>query len=365
MDVRGLGTTGRFVGQLEKNGDFRDWQQDAIFAIFCPLQTMAGTIKIKLIAFFIAISLSVTWFLYTSALANGNSYSSLTPFVFTADSHTANRYDQLSNVWRARIGGNWITGRLSDAVAHNGVLAPDSYHNIFGFYNAAWLFLTFAIIICLADNPLFVIPFVFAGMCYSLTPLDYVTIFPWDMPSMFFWTLAVLFWERKKYAGLLATIVIGTVFKETVAVTAFLFFFTLLSNRKRWCFFGAAFLACLMLRLWITDAVLGRPVVFTADANGAPGANVLKDLVTLHLNHFIWINAGTFLICLFLPMKSILDKGAKCVLIVFFVCTTAACALAGTAIEFRQFLDVLPLSVFYLNRTVQNWKTPEKRPEVS
>jgi hypothetical protein len=322
---------------------------------------MSIALKTKLIAVFIAFSLCATWFLYTSALANGNTKGSLTPFVFTADSHIVNRYDQLSNVWRTRIGGNWIAGRLSDAVAQNGVLAQNDYQNVFGFYNAAWLFLTFAAIILLADNPLFVVPLVFAGMCYSLTPLDYVTIFPWDMPSMFFWTVAGLCWLRKRYPEMLAAIVVGTIFKETVAVTAFLFFFTTLSRRKRWSFFGAAFIACLLLRLWITAAVLGQPRLFTADTTGHFSINVLTDLITPRLNHFIWINAGTFIVALFLPMKTVFDKGAKCILIIFFAGTAVAAALAGTAFEFRQFLDVLPLSILYLDNVIQQWKVNAAR----
>jgi hypothetical protein len=85
----------------------------------------------------------------------------------------------------------------------------------------------------LADNPLFVIPLVFAGMVYTLTPTDNVVITPWDLPSMFFWTLSYLLWQRKQYIPMLAVIVLDTAFKETVAVTAFLFFFTTLSWRTR------------------------------------------------------------------------------------------------------------------------------------
>ena len=35
---------------------------------------------------------------------------------------------------------------------------------------------------------------------------------------------------------------------------------------------------------------------------------------------------------------------------------TAACLLAATPYEFRQFLDVLPISVLYLGRTIQQWQ---------
>jgi hypothetical protein len=325
---------------------------------------MTNTTRTKLIAAFIAFSLCVTWFLFTRASANGNSKNTLTPFVFVADSHIRGHYDKLVDVWQPRIGGNWIAGRLADAFAHDGCLADADYQNVFGFYNAAWLLLIFAAFICLADNPVFVIPLVFAGMCYSLTPPDDVTIFPWDLPSMFFWTLSFLLWQRKNYLWMLAAIVLGTVFKETVAVTAILFFFTTISWRQRWSFFGVAFIACLLLKLWITHAVMGQARVFTADLQEHLSFNVLKGLFTPRLNHFIWVNAGTFIVALFLPMKALIDKGTKFVLVVFLAGLTVAWVLAGSDFESRQFLDVLPISVLYLNRTIQNWRTSEVGPGV-
>jgi len=172
---------------------------------------------------------------------------------------------------------------------------------------------------------------------------------------MFFWTLSFLLWQRKNYQWMLAVIVLGTIFKETVAVTAFLFFFTTMNRRRRWIFFGAAFIMCLLLKLWITYSVLGQPKIFTADCHDHLGLDVLIDFFTPQVNHFIWINAGTFVLALCLPMRSLNDKGTKFLLIAFFAGMTAACILANTSFEFRQFLDVLPLSVLYLDKTIQRW----------
>lgn len=141
--------------------------------------------------------------MFTRAAASGNSHNSLTLYIFVADSHVHGHYDQLADVWKPRIGGNWIAGRLCDAFAQDGGLSLPVYQNIFGFYNAAWLALIFTALICLADNALFVIPLVFAGMGYTLTPPDAVAITPWDLPSMFFWTLSFLLWQRKNYLWML------------------------------------------------------------------------------------------------------------------------------------------------------------------
>ena len=216
--------------------------------------------------------------------------------------------------------------------------------------------MVFLALIYLAVNPLFVLPLVYAGLTYILTPPDRVLITPWDLPSMFFWTAAYLCWQRKLHLPMLAVIVLGTAFKETVAVTAFLFFFTTLSWRARWTWFGAAFVACLLVKLWITHAVLGECRIFTADSAGHPGFAVFRDLINPHVNHFIWVNAGTFVLALCLPVRTLNDRGTKFLLFVFLAGLTGACVLAQTPYEFRQFLDVLPISVLYLEQTARRWQ---------
>jgi hypothetical protein len=312
--------------------------------------------KIKLVAVFIALAFCATWYVFTRAAAHGNDHDSLTLYMFVADIHIHGHYNLMAEVWKPRIGGFWLAGRLCDAFAPDGNLTIPVYKNLFAFYNAAWLFLTFVALLYLAENPLFVLPLVYAGMTYLLTPPDSVLITPWDLPSMFFWTVSYLCWQRKHYLPMLAVIVFGTAFKETIAVTAFLFFFTTLKWRARWTWFGATFVACLLLKLWITQAVLGEFRIFTADSAGHLGFSVFRDLINPHVNHFLWVNAGTFVLALCLPMRTLNDRGTKFLLFVFLAGLTWACVLAQTPYEFRQFLDVLPVSVLYLERTVRRWQ---------
>lgn len=328
---------------------------------------MTNRTKTKLTAAFIALSLCVTWFWCTRAVANGNRNNSLTLFVFVADSHIQNHYDKLMDVWKPRIGGNWIAGRLSDAFAHDGALTDAAYQNVFGLYNAGWLLLIFAALICLADNPMFVIPLVFAGMCYSLTPPDDVTIYPWDMPSVFFFTLSFLLWQRRNFGWMLATIIVGTVFKETCAITALLYFFAPLDWKKKIRFFGSAFAVCLLLKLWITQAVMGHMQICTATFSKS-GTDSGFSLVTLTQNLqdffspygalFLGVNAGTFFVALLLPARTLAEKGIKTVLAVFLV----GQSFAGAYRELREFMDVLPMSVLYLNGIIQNWRTSVAGP---
>jgi hypothetical protein len=318
---------------------------------------MTNLNKIKLVTAFLALTFCAMWFVFTRAAAPGNNHDSLTLFIFVADSHIHGHYAQLHDVWQTRIGGNWIAGRLCDALAPDGNLTIAVYQNIFAFYQTAWLLLIFVALFYLGENPLLVIALVYAGMTYTLTPPDSVIITPWDLPSMFFWTASYLLWRQKYYLPMLATIVVGSVFKETVAVTAFLFFFTPLSWRRRWTFFGGAFVMCLLLKMWITHAVFGQVRLFTADTQGHFGFAVFTDLINPHVNHVAWVNAGTFVLALCLPMRTLNDQGTKFILFAFLAGLTWACLLIGTAYEFRQFLDVLPISVLYLNETVQRWQT--------
>jgi len=58
-------------------------------------------------------------------------------------------------------------------------------------------------------------------------------------------------------------------------------------------------------------------------------------------------------------MRTLNDRGTKLILVVFLAGLTAACVLAGTPYEFRQCLDVLPLSVLYLQQTVRRWQNDD------
>jgi len=355
--------------------------------------------KTKLVALFIALSLCVTWFYFMREVAPGNRINTITPAVFASDVGGGMMVQPLRagtnpviafptipttnggayngpwpKVWQSRIAGPWLAGQLlqrkleplhvrdTNGVAITGVMVKlETFRNVFGLYQAVWLMLTFIVLICFVENPAFIIPVVFAGACYTLASPRDVIMFPWDMPSMFFFTLACLLYMRGWFVWMLVTIVLGTAFKETVAVTAFLFFFTKLNWKQKAGFFGAAFVACLLLKLWITHAVMGHAQVFTADvSHGPPLLEGLKllliKLFTPHLNHFIWVNGGTFVVAMLLPMRTLVDKGTKFVLALFFAGMTLACYWANTYYEVRQFLDVLPVSVIYLSRTVEHWR---------
>ena len=69
-----------------------------------------------------------------------------------------------------------------------------AFQHLFGFYQAAWVFLLFLVLILFRRDALFLMPAVFAGLTYNFTehPQGGQLCYPWDMPTMLFFTLAGL-----------------------------------------------------------------------------------------------------------------------------------------------------------------------------
>jgi hypothetical protein len=184
---------------------------------------------------------------------------------------------------------------------------------------------------------------------------------------MTFFTLNFLLWKKKLYAWMLPVFVIGQFFKETVAVTAVLYFFTDLNWQKKIRYFALAFVLTIIVRLTITKLIEGHVVVITEVRQGETHGffsylrhnffeyfvvNV-KFLLSLQWNQFVFVNAGVFVVSLFLPIRTKIEMGTKAVLLLFF----CGQMVAGCVNEFRLMLEVLPISILYLRQTLEGWKT--------
>lgn len=356
---------------------------------------LTNELKVKLIGLFIALSLSVTYYYLIKPWAMGVPGNSTNLWVFSATSHTNYHLDSLYKVWRPRIGGLYLSGRMVDGIVKDGLINlqdyqsnnivvlgvqnqegqqvfgkyfyAEDYRNIFGLYHAGWLFLFFVMLVFMVEDPAFIMLGCFAGLFYMLTPRANYYSYPWDIPSMTFFTLSYLLWVKRRYRLMLVVILFGTLFKETTAVTAVLFFFTDLSWKKRITYFLAAFFSTLLLKIAVTSAIDGRIEILTQDLTQGNSSGKLmtlwsnlQELLGPKWNHFIFVNAGTFVIAMFLPMRTKIEMGTKAVLLVFF----CGQLLAGSLSEFRIMLEVLPVSILYLKQTLEGWKpknpvTPE------
>src|SRR5262249_13959465 len=110
--------------------------------------------------------------------------------------------------WKTRVLAPAISSWLLDTQIKEKVdVQPQKYHsfqdliksqefqNVFGFYHASWLFLLFLAIIYFRRDALFLILAVFAGLMYNLIVPAGMYYYPWDMPALFFFTLACLLYD--------------------------------------------------------------------------------------------------------------------------------------------------------------------------
>jgi hypothetical protein len=67
---------------------------------------------------------------------------------------------------------------------------------------------------------------VFSGLMYYLSEAGYPQYHPWDMPTMFFFTLACLLYNCRRMGLLMTVVWLGALFKETTLCCAFLILFS-------------------------------------------------------------------------------------------------------------------------------------------
>jgi hypothetical protein len=309
-----------------------------------------NTLKTKFVCLFVALSLAVTYYYIVKPFAMGTPGNGTNFWVFSAMSKANPHLNAIYPVWRSRIGGMWISGKLVDSVVKDGQLRIDAAQLVFGIYHSVWLFLFFAMLIFLVDDPLFAITACFACMLYMFTPKASYYAYPWDIPGMTFFTLNYLLWRRKSYNLMLAVMVVGYAFKETIILSGILFFFTDLTKWNKVRYLAATAAIAFFMKIGITLAIDGKISLVTNQFISGTQKNPFKDstfflnikeLTTPSLNHFIFVNGGTFIISLLLPIRTKIERGTKAVIGIF----SLAALLAGALNEFRIMLDILPISI--------------------
>jgi hypothetical protein len=318
-----------------------------------------NNLKEKFICLFVALSLTVTYYYVVKPYAMGTPGNGTNFWVFSAMSQTSPHLNAIYPVWRSRVGGMWITGKLVDSAVKNGELRIEDVQQLFGLYQSAWLFLFFLMLIFLVDDPLFIVTACFACMLYMFTPRANYYSYPWDLPGMIFFTLNYLLWRKKRFNLMLIVMVAGYLFKETIILSGVLFWFTDLTKLQKIRYLLATAGIAFFMKVGITSVIDGRISFVTNQFISGTSDNTsktfqllvnLKDLATPTLNHFIFANGGTFLVSLCLPMKTQVEKGTKAVIGIFAL----AALLAGALNEFRIMLDILPISILAIREYLVN-----------
>ncbi len=315
----------------------------------------------------VAISLSVAYYYLVKSFAFGVLHNSTNLWVFSSCSVPNFHLNQLGDVWRGRLSGLLLSGWLFDWVVKNpNALPAEQYSILFAAFQAVWLFLLFLVVMLSLRYSLFINLGIFAGQMYDFSPASGLYFYPWDIPATLFFTLALLFFERRQMWLMVLAACVGGFFKETVVVCALL---PLFARHWPWwkrCLAGGLIVAVYVLGKSIMLKHLHLPAAAFSMGNAKSLAGLLKptilianlkELVSPTLNHPIFANAGTMVAVLalgwrrrFLPYMALL------------VAFLAAQLMYGGFNEFRIFMQILPLAMILLCERWHEFQAPAALP---
>lgn len=327
---------------------------------------------------FVAVSLAVAYFYM---VRNFFAYGDPMSFnLFTAGSEKLYRLNQpfMGTSFNGRLSGLLLSGALTDSslTANSGDTQLHTLITVFGLYHSCWLLLLFICIIFALRNSLFVILGIFAGLMYNFSPTSGPYFYPWDMPAMLFFTLAVLFFERRRIWMMAVAICAGAFFKETVLVCTLLIFF---ADQWKWTkrvlLFAGLIGVYIIGKKWLLVHLnILAPMFSPGDAVHFRGSfspstfikNVVEnfgDLFTPTLNSIIFVNAGT--------LAAVLVLGWQKRFLPYMILITAF--IGGLSLfsphpgfrEVRAFMEVLPLSVILLSVLWSEHVAPQPATDAS
>lgn len=306
---------------------------------------------------FVALSLSVNFFFLTKPMAlpkrDGNMYNA---FLFAYLSKSAHApIDGVQPTWRTRLLAPMVSGWLMDAAGGNlSNAASNEFQNVFGFYHASWLFLLFLALILFRKDALLVMLGVFGGLMYNYTFPAGMYYYPWDMPAMFFFTLACLLYDRRQYGLLLATVYVGSLFRETILCCTLLF---LLDGQWPWLKRIGGFLGIFVAAVASTKLLVFHyhvqtgMVAWHAFQTHELFRNV-RALFSVQPNHVLFVDAGSLFPAMLLPWRSRRDIVLKMVMLAFI----AGQFLYGLNTEIRVWYELFPLGWMLLSEGISDWR---------
>jgi tetratricopeptide (TPR) repeat protein len=302
---------------------------------------------------FVALSLAVNfYFLVRPACLpyrDGNAISKSVFCCLSEHVSPAVRQEVQLN-WKKRLAGPMLSGWLLDAKFRGQAeITWDGFQDVFGFYHAAWLFLLFLMLMVFRRDALWIMAAVFAGLMYNLTdPSNPPFYYPWDMPTMVFFTLACLLYDSRRMGLLMAVVWLGGLFKETTLCCALLILLgEHWSWKKRVAGFAATVLATFTTnKLFMALYGMKAPIFAMNDARHLSDLiwhsvlpNNILTLFRPELRHVLFVNAGSLFIILLLPWRNRRDVIFKLLIVTYIIGEF----FYGIINEFRIWYEILPL----------------------
>jgi len=300
----------------------------------------------------LAASMCVAYFFLVQKYAMGVTNDNTNYWVFSSCSLSNFHLEQIYDVWKGRLSGLLFSGVMFDFLVKDNSVNLEKYGNAFALYQSLWLFLLFMVITMALRRSLLVNLGIFAGLIYNFSPAAGFYFYPWDIPATLFFTLGVLFFERRQIRLMVASTIIGCFFKETVLVTALLLFFV--DDWKWWkrilTFVGIGAVYAVGKKILVAHLHLKVAALSMGDAKDLHALlnpriliENVKFICTPTFNHVIFANAGTMVAVLILGWQRRFLPYTL-VILVFL----AGQFMYGAFNEFRIFMQILPLSLIIL-----------------
>lgn len=302
----------------------------------------------------IAIGVSIVLFVKaTTMVFSGND----TRATFYALTEGMENYYQFKTAWKPRLFSTGLaafTANLSETFFEKDFIlsAQNSLEMTVGLWTAGWFTLiTLVLILFLKQRSLFYIFGLFAVISFGYMDIARTNLalrlYPWDMPSLFFFTFFVLLFVQKKYNWLLFLLPLGVGFKETVMILCFGFLFIEASYKQRIYKFFVSFFLCMLVKLSL-DAYVHAPLFFTMETEAE------QNFLIYNLSRFrdavpFFINAGTLLSFLLLPSMGNTKISIFKVLTVLFVIGNL---FFGILTEYRIWLEIAPFALYSFDTRV-------------
>lgn len=294
------------------------------------------------------------------------------------------KVESLDVTHRARLAAPMVAGWFCNTVIRP-LPGTDLYHQdhislgrlmynrltvVIACFHALWLALLLWLIMRHRPDAVIIMLGTYAGLGYSLIQQTGNIYFPWDMSAMFFFTLAMLLFDQRRWGALLATVWLGALFKETLLCCGLLVLFHERWNwRRRLGSLAAVGLAALLTRKLLMS-LYGIHTLTVPLNNAQSWSEIffntvlfknLDDLFSLNLNHVAFANGGALLLMLLIPWRNRRDLARKSVVLAF----VAGEFFCGVIDEFRIWYELLPLGWMMVSESLGFAHPRAERPLAS
>lgn len=309
----------------------------------------------------IAVAIAL-YFKATTMVTSGNETRS----TFYALSEGMEKYYSFRTAWRPRLFSTGLAALVGDIcekkfVGKSVLGARSPLELTVGVWAFTWFVLAGLPLIPLVKRrSLFYFFGMFAGVLFGYADIDKTNLglrlYPWDMPSLFFYAMFVYLFVKKRYSLLLFIIPIGVGFKETTIILSLGFLFADVPWKQRITFFLVTSALSLGVKIAL-DIYTHAPIFFTMET-GAYKVHYLElNLASLKEVVPFFVNAGTLLSFYILPSFGSKKITALKIISMPFV---AGSVLFGLITEYRIWFEMLPFALYALDSSIYGDPFPEQ-----